>query len=188
MFYLRDEGVMRRLRRAFHLVLDLGELFPIKAMDYPWQYGILVQGFCLRLIEDLFQLFEHDAVEAHLHYCGVARSEWIAHERGVLRLLLRDYIEQQRVHLHDHDGLLPADLLAAPRKAYVLVFCHHTVEERWQHFLAQDVPALECTRVVPVGGPPAEYIAFPATGGDLDDLRATKMALLRALVGGNPVI
>ena len=50
------------------------------------------------------------------------------------------------------------------------------------------IKAIDRAWVVPVGGPPTERIALPATGGDLDDLRATKMALLRALVGGNPAI
>ena len=68
LYYLRNDGVMRRRRRFIHVVVDLSDRFYYKSPGYAYPFAALTQGLMVRLIRDLLASFEQDAVTLQVHY------------------------------------------------------------------------------------------------------------------------
>jgi len=131
LYYMRDAGLLRRKRRTIHIIYDLGEAFQTKSRGYKYPFCTLFQGFGLRLVRDLFKVFEDDAVEIHFHYLYKKAKKKEVHpeidilqpEMELMQLLLSDHIQHQRVHFHLRHEMDFEALKDPTRKVYAIVFC-----------------------------------------------------------------
>ncbi len=136
LFYTRDAGLLRRKRRTVHLILDLGEIFALKSGGYDYQFSILLLGFCLRLIRDLTQYFEHDALQFHIHCLhGSLDPTPFQQDLELLKLRLHDEIQHDSVHLHLTRTLKLSDCLDPQRKVYAVALCYRDIR-RWHDAFA----------------------------------------------------
>ncbi len=132
LYYMRDEGSLRRKRRTVHLIFDLGEAFEWKSPGWDYQFSVLSQGLGLRLLNDLFEVFEHDSVHACFHYLrGGVDSAFLRAEIDLMRLLLDDAVRHGWVEFHEAEDL-DLDALRDPkRKVYALAISAGRAEH-WQ--------------------------------------------------------
>ncbi|MEQ8820668.1 MAG: hypothetical protein RLY93_10510 [Sumerlaeia bacterium] len=141
LFYVRDEGALRRKRRTIHLILDLGDAFTVKSRGHDYQFCILAQSLFLRVLTDLFTVFEHDAVQGVFHYLDTGGGgEDIAGEAAVMRVLLADAVSHGLVDFRMAASLGPENLREPKRKVYTLVMTMG--REAFWHRLFQENPEL----------------------------------------------
>ncbi len=132
LYYMRDEGSLRRKRRTVHLIFDLGTAFEWKARGWDYQFSVLSQGLGLRLLNDLFKVFEHDSVHACFHYLrGGVDSTFLRAEIDLMRLLLDDAVRHGWVEFHETEELDPDTLRDPKRKIYALAISAERAEH-WQ--------------------------------------------------------
>ncbi len=122
LYYLRDEGSLRRKRRTVHLIFDLDAAFEWKSPGWDYQFAVLCQGLGLRLLNDLFAVFEHDSVIACFHYIrrGVPEA-FLDAEMDLMRLVLDDAVRHGWVEIQAADDLDVEALRDPKRKVYALV-------------------------------------------------------------------
>ncbi len=132
LYYKRDEGSLRRKRRTVHLIFDLGPTFEWKAPGWDYQFSVLSQGLGLRLLNDLFAVFEHDSVHACFHYLrGGIDRDFLGAEIDLMRLLLDDAVRHGWVELHQAEELDVESLRDPRRKVYALAISTERAEH-WQ--------------------------------------------------------
>lgn len=134
LFYLRDSGVLRRKRRTIHLILDLGPLFHVKSPSQEYQFSILAQGFCLRLLRDLNSLFAADSLHFVFHYLPTGQPAELREETAILQLLLDDYVRHGWVEFHQIDTAKVdlASLIDPRRKTYAVVLASAASATSWR--------------------------------------------------------
>jgi hypothetical protein len=191
LYYHRDGGMLHRRRRAVHCVLDLGEALLHKSAAYPYQTGVLVQGLCLRLVQDLFEIFCHDAVQACFHFLASPDERaQAAAEMRLLQALLIDEVRHGRVQLFLREALDLAELQDPRRKVYALVFSAGRHAE-WAARLAElpRTPAPVHGVVVPVdwGAGADGEPALPLEGAPWAAVAALKETLLERILEGGEV-
>ncbi len=80
LFYTRDAGQLRRRKRALHLVVDLGPRSVVKLPEHPYRQDVMVEAMGVRLVADLLEAFEKDAVTVTVHLSGsevgIRRERW----------------------------------------------------------------------------------------------------------------
>lgn len=163
LYYMRDEGSLRRKRRTVHLIFDLGEAFEWKSPGWDFQFSVLSQGLGLRLLNDLFEVFEHDSVHACFHYLtGGVDSAFLRAEIDLMRLLLDDAVRHGWVEFHETEAL-DLDALRDPkRKLYALAISAGRAEH-WQRMWDA-----EADRQPRIHG--AVVRVSPDPGAEVDDL------------------
>ncbi|MFT4978061.1 MAG: hypothetical protein ACI8S6_003969 [Myxococcota bacterium] len=199
LYYLRDDGVLRRKRRIVHLVLDAGEPLLRKPIGYDYQLSVIVAGMMLRLVWDLRAVFARDALTIKIHcLCPPGHRDRWADELALMRLLLRDETEHGAVSLELAEAMPPADFHAQVRdpsqKVYVVSFSEHRPGAWWGAAVAGLVAAPPTFGVaVALGDPdtiregarvlPADGTSWSRLSGIKDDIAAA-LAGLRRHSGG----
>lgn len=136
LYFMRDSGTLKRKRRKIHFIFDMDRIFEQKSRGYEWQFSILSQGICYRLLEDFFTLFENDAIIAELHYiAGGCSPEFINGEMNIMKLLLKDYSSHDKVHFRIYSSNALPKLDDEKRKSYAVVFAADTLN-KWQNFFS----------------------------------------------------
>ncbi|MEL6342401.1 MAG: hypothetical protein AAFV53_04665 [Myxococcota bacterium] len=193
LFYLRDDGLLRRKRRTVHLILDADASMARKPMGYDVQLSILLQGLLLRLVRDLVSVFSQDALTLSVMYLfprGAAAS-W-KQELSLMRLLLDDLIGQGLLTISGQAWTAPGALLKAlqdeRRKTYAMILTTGARAQRWRAtrggWMDSNPPVY--AQVVSVEVPPAEpddRLILPADGADQTTLSTLKDRILGELVG-----
>lgn len=176
LYYLRDDGVLRRKRRTVHLVIDVPHRFNHKPTGWGWQVGILGLSLFLRLLTDLESVFEHDALRFTLTLVGQAESHAeLTAELGIAEVLLAGRISHGKVTLGCEPSVNMANLAERGRKTYLLALCGADALAGW-------TTRLETAR----GQTPSllgHAFVLPASG-DVTTLAALRTELADALVGG----
>lgn len=136
LYFMRDSGTLKRKRRKIHFIFDMDRLFEQKSRGYEWQFSILSQGICYRLLEDFFTIFEADAVIAELHYiAGNCSSDFIHGEVNIMKLLLKDYSLHDKVHFNVYSSDSLPELEDKKRKSYAVIFAADKLG-KWQDFFS----------------------------------------------------
>ena len=189
LFFTRDEGLLRRRRRTVHFAIDLGDLFHSRLSGYGYQFGVLAQSLCLRILDDLLAVFADDSVHAVVHYLhGQDRPEPLEEESRLLRLLLSDAIEHQWAEVRVAPTLSLSELRDVQRKQYLLVFAGDNAAH-WQRQLESARAEESVHGLVVQVGPGPEHGAgnlwrLPPEGLAIDELTRIKDQLVQHTVGG----
>lgn len=189
LYYLRDDGILRRKRRTIHLIVDPAQLLRLKPRGYPFQLSIIIQGLLVRIVQDLQAVFADDSVLLHIRYLhaeGTA-SRW-QQELDLLALLLRDELAQGLVTLTLTPRCPPEDLLAQlhePRRKVYVIAITAAQTGPWSLAIMRAraaKPALYGL-VLAVGPAPPGAATLPLEGATFAQLAALKTELIGALVG-----
>lgn len=168
LFYMRNDGVMRRRRRFVHILLDLDTAFHYKSPGYEYPFSTLTQGLITRLAHDLLQTFEEDAVTIDIHYihrddrsldheAAQRERERVAREINLLRLALDREIRQDLVHLQMVSEIDLDVIQHSKGRVYAVAFCFDAERERFWRELFHDLK---------VARPPVHGIVFPVAIGE----------------------
>ncbi len=133
LYYLRDEGTMRRRRRTIHFIIDLDDLFFYQFPGSPGQNGILAQALCLRIKEDLNALFEQDALQFHFHLLPLDSPQTLGQESGLLRVILANDIAHGRISLQLPPQLDLTEIIDPLRKTYAVVITPEARADLWRN-------------------------------------------------------
>ncbi len=144
LFYMRNDGVMRRKRRFIHVVLDLDGAFHHKSPGYEYPFSTLTQGLVVRLTRDLLSTFEEDAVTVQIHYLhrptgkgapeqAAKQAERIEREMALLQLVLGREVRQERVFIQMVEDIDLDAMQHSRGRVYgvALAFNRHS-EEFWR--------------------------------------------------------
>ena len=189
LYYLRDEGILRRKRRTIHLIIDPDEVLGQKPRGYPYQLSIIIQGMVLRIARDLVDVFVDDAVLLHIHYLHAdSDSERWQAELSLLELLMKNELARGLVELHLSRRRPPTEMLAElhePRRKVYVVAIAATQKGAWrvavENALAER-PALYGL-TLSVGGAAPGGMTLPLEGATFPQLAALKTAIVGELVG-----
>ena len=181
LYFLRDEGELRRKRRTVHIVLDLGPAFFRKAVAHPVQLGVLAQALALRLVLDLRAVFSRDAVRVVLHYPDAAGDAAVARELAMMAVLQADAVRHGVVMLAGHP-VEPAALADPRRKVYLAVLTAGGVS-RWQDALAAAESAVRGLVVTLGGGAATDPLSLPLARLAPGALGALHRRLVAAVAG-----
>lgn len=174
LFYMRNDGVMRRRRRFIHVLIDLDTAFHYKSPGYEYPFSTLTQGLITRLAHDLLQTFEEDAVTIDIHYiyrheegldpeAALRERERVEREINLLRLALDREIRQDLIHLHLTDEIDLDTIQHSKGRVYAVAFCFEAARERFWRELFDE---LQFAR------PPVHGIVFPVALGEPDEQAA----------------
>ncbi len=141
LFYMRNDGVMRRKRRFVHVIIDLDDAFHYKSPGYEYPFSTLSQGLITRLTRDLLETFEEDAVTVHIHYLydpptgrdlETARRERqrVEREMQLVSLMLGREVRQERVHVEMVKSLELEDIQHGRGRVYAIGLCFDERSER----------------------------------------------------------
>lgn len=192
LFYLRDDGLLRRKRRTVHLILDASAEMAHKPMGYDAQLSILLQGLVLRITRDLLTVFSQDALQIEILYLYPnAEAETWRRELSLMGLLLDDITGQGLASLRAVRRKHPAMVLEAlqnpTRKTYALIVTTHNRIEQWQgvreRWLTAQPPVYPCLVSVEPPGTREERWVLPADGADWATLSVLKTRIIDDLVG-----
>lgn len=150
LYYLRNDGVMRRKRRFVHIILDLDDIFHSKSPGYEYPFSTLSQGIITRLTRDLLSTFEEDAVTIQIHYMSrpeltldpeLARRARARVEREVslLSLVLGREVRQQRVSIRLVEEVNLEDLQSGRGRVYAVAMTFTTRSESFWRELFDDL-------------------------------------------------
>lgn len=192
LYYLRDEGALRRKRRTVHWILDLGSSFHLKSRGWDYQFSILVQGLFLRLWNDLQKVFEHDSVLGRFHYLAsdaesVGRqSAESSQEMKLLRLLLADEVAHEWVDFQFAGHELELDGLRDPqRKTYAVVASAGRAAQWVERFAAEqdkDQPVHGVVLELSDAESAVGDAQIQVSGMEWDELGDLRRRLIQALV------
>lgn len=191
LYYLRDSGNLRRKRRTVHFVLDVSDIFENKQPGYQWQYSVLLQGICLRLLHDLFEIFAMDALRFHFHYIKseqetLAERDFLPGEIGVMKTVLSDYVKHGWVSFEITRNIKLDNLVDPKRKSYAIVFSGPAKDCHWSDALAaaeEDEIPLHCVQVSAHSKPDETAVCeLPSNGLTVEEITGRKNAILEKLV------
>ena len=181
---MRDAGNLRRKRRTIHFIIDLGEQFTHKSFGYDYQYAVLANGLCIRLMNDLLKLFELDALRFEFHYLPVGDRATLHAEMRVAEVILADHIRHGWVSLSAPDTLKLESLIDPRRKSYAIVLASTTQATRWhtetQRIADEEIPLH--LSMLSFGTGSASEGELPAEGMPTDQITLCKEALIRHLM------
>ena len=102
LFFQRDSGQLRRVRRTVHVAVAPEEGLRLQLRWHQDPLVVLVYGLVVRLCEDLTRLFPGDALRVELHLvCGSEAARDRAREdRELLQVLLRHEIARGAAAVH----------------------------------------------------------------------------------------
>lgn len=171
LFYMRNDGVMRRKRRFIHVILDLDTAFHYKSPGYDYPFATLTQGMIVRLTRDLLATFEEDAVTVHLHYlyrpdpkldAESARRERARVEREVslVGLSLSREVRQECAKIDLVDDIDLEAIQQSKGRVYAIALCFNPKSEAFWRSMFKD---LEHAR------PPVLGITLPVAAASASD-------------------
>ncbi len=163
LFYLRNDGVMRRRRRFVHVILDLDTAFHYKSPGYEYPFSTLSQGLVVRLARDLITTFEEDAVTIHIHYlycpdqslsadAANRERQRVEREVSLVNLSLSREVRQELAKV-ELTADIDIDAIQHSRgRVYAIALCYSQKSEKFWRELFKD---LEVAR------PPVQGLTFP---------------------------
>ncbi|MDF1813697.1 MAG: hypothetical protein P1V20_15965 [Verrucomicrobiales bacterium] len=189
LYYLRDSGNLRRKRRTIHFVLDVGEIFENKLPGYNWQYSVLLQGLCLRLLHDLFEIFEMDALRFHFHYiespqASLDELDFFNGEIGVMKTVLADYTRHGWVTFETKETIELNHFIDPKRKSYSIIFSSSATHGNWKKSIARaDREELAIhNALIAVNKKVSDGLCLPSTGLTMPEISELKNGILEKLV------
>lgn len=109
LYYTRDEGQLQRAQREVHVVLELWPESYIQYPDHHARLSTMLRATINRLVDDLFDLFESDALHIALYASGERNDEELGY--WSLRFAERERKGEVSFHRLTHvlqpDGLHP---------------------------------------------------------------------------------
>lgn len=205
LFYLRNDGIMRRRRRTVHVVLDIEDIFHAKSPGYDYPFSTLTQGLIVRLVRDLIGTFEEDAVEIHIHYVHAPSSDLspdqahatralLQRERDLLELVLNREIRQELVHVHDTPDIDVELFEQAKGRVYVVAMAFSEKSDTFWRGLFDDLSQAKpmfTGLTLPIGlsrGPESIYeeevpLILPLNEASFVQVAEIKNELFAALLG-----
>ena len=206
LFYMRNDGIMRRRRRTVHIVLDIEDIFHAKSPGYDYPFSTLTQGLIVRLARDLIGTFEEDAVGIQIHYVHEPSSELSAdqaraaralvrREQQLLELVLNREIRQELVQVHEASTIDLELFEQAKGRVYVLALAYSEASDTFWRSLFEDLSQTKPNLTgltLPVGlkrGPDAIYeedvpLILPLDQASFLHVAEIKNALFATLLGG----
>lgn len=147
LFYMRNDGMMRRKRRYIHVILDLDAAFHYKSPGYDYPFSTLTQGLIVRVARDLLSTFEEDAVTVHLHYLfepgeggqAARERERIERELALVSLVLGREIRQDRVRVDLEDDIDLEQMQHSKGRVYAIALAFSEERERFWRSLFDDL-------------------------------------------------
>jgi formylglycine-generating enzyme required for sulfatase activity len=106
LFFSRDSGQLRRTRRTVHVAVAPEDGLRLQLKWHTDPLVVMIYGLCVRLSEDLTQIFPGDALRIELHLLagtGAAR-ERVEEDRELLRVLLRHEIARGAADITVHEN------------------------------------------------------------------------------------
>ena len=189
LYYLRDDGILRRKRRTISVLVDPAPLLLQKPRGSPFQLSIIVQGLLLRIVHDLLAVFTDDAVLVDIQYLhGVDDIARWRKELDLLTLLLRDELAQGWVSLRLAPRQPPATLLSTivdpQRKQYVIAIAA-AQQDDWCAALTDGLDRQPPLYGLPllIGSAPPGTLSLPLQGARFSELTDLKTTLVGMLVG-----
>lgn len=192
LYYLRDSGNLRRKRRSIHFIIDVGRQFELKRPGYRWQYSVLLQGLCLRLLHDLFEIFQMDALRFHFHYllsgrASLAEREYFDGEIGMMRTVLSDYTKHGWVTFETVEEVDLATLIDPKRKSYGVIVSGPDATRNWEverrKLVELELPLHSSAIVLDlVDSEDPMVVGLPSEGLGTEDLSQRKDLVLERLV------
>lgn len=190
LYYLRDDGVLRRKRRTVHLVLDAAHSMRHKPMGHDHQLSVLLSGLMLRLVWDLRAIFTLDALQLKLHiFHPDGEQTYWNQEVDLLKLLLRDDMEKHQLDINCQPTCTPDDFYIRcqnpKQKVYVISF---STADTWMTSAVSFLQATPPIYGMPISvqsqaTPPPTGHLLPIEGASWAQLTALKNNLLIALAG-----
>ena len=107
-----------------------------------WQFSVLSQGICLRMMNDLFRVFENDSLQMRLHYLVPPENHAMADDIKVMEILLADYVNHGWVSFSKKEKLNLEKLIDKDRKSYAVIFSSSNAA-KWQ----DDINGIEKLRL-----------------------------------------
>lgn len=150
LFYLRNDGVMRRKRRFIHFFIDLDAVFHAKSPGHEYPFSTLSQGLIVRVVRDLMQAFEDDAITLNIHYLFRPERQWsdeqtrkererVEREMSLLALVLGREIRQESVAIDMIDDIDLEQLQQSRGRTYVIALVYNNNEEDFWRGLLKDL-------------------------------------------------
>ena len=150
LFYMRNDGVMRRKRRFIHIVLDLSASFHHKSPGYAYPFSTLTQGLVVRLTRDLLSTFEEDAITIHIHYLhkpdtqrepelAARERERVDREMALMQLVLAREVRQERVAFSHVEEIDIETMQHARGRVWALAFTFEKESETFWRRLFEDL-------------------------------------------------
>lgn len=206
LYYMRNDGVMRRKRRCVHVIVDLDVTFHYKSPGYEYPFSTLTQGMITRLVRDLLATFEEDAVHISIHYVyrpqegesveNIKRDkDRVDREMSLLALVLGREVRQECVSLDLVDDIDLEILQESKGRVYAVAFVFNKKSEHFWRGLFDDLeharpPVFGLT--VPMGVAEVSEeslmdeipIVFPLKGLDFTHVAEIKNELFGRMMGG----
>ena len=189
LYYLRDDGILRRKRRTVSLFVDPAPILLQKPRGYPFQLSIIVQGLVLRMVHDLVEVFTDDAILFNIHYLHAAGdiNRW-RDELALLKLLLRDELAQGWIKLHLTPRRPPSqllDLIDDPKRKQYLIAVSAEQQSEWQQTLDDALNGQPPLYGLPllIGSASPGTLCLPLEGASFSDLADLKNKMVGMLVG-----
>lgn len=150
LYYMRNDGIMRRRRRTVHIVLDIEDIFHAKSPGYDYPFSTLTQGLIVRLVRDLIGTFEEDAISIQIHYVYAPPAELspektraahalLRREQDLLELVLNREIRQELVELHTTSDFDLELLEHAKGRVYVVAMAFSQKSDAFWRSLFDDL-------------------------------------------------
>ncbi len=209
LFYMRNDGVMRRRRRFVHVILDLDTAFHYKSPGYEYPFSTLTQGLIVRLIHDLITTFEEDAVTIHIHYIHkpdqtlphdvmVRNRERVEREMSLVKLSLDREIRQELVEISIKEDIDLDEIQFAKGRIYALAFCFSATQETFWRSLFNDLqhvrnPVQGIVYPVALDEPSEDTVSselplfFPMKGLSFTEVASQKNELFARIVSGKRI-
>jgi len=121
LFYLRDEGTLRRRRRTIHFIVDARDHLRRKTTGFDYQNSIVIQGLCLRIMADLKAIFPIDSVHFEFHFLPIGDEKFLEGEIEMLRVILADDVKHGWVKFHLPEDVDLISLSDSKRKSYAII-------------------------------------------------------------------
>lgn len=206
LFYMRNDGVMRRKRRFIHVLLDLDVAFNYKSPGYEYPFSTLTQGIIARLTHDLLEIFEEDAITIQIHYLfkppksmtpdtAQRERERIRRELALLSLVLGREVRQERVSLELAEEVGIEELQHGRGRVYALAVVFNKRSEKFWRELFDDLeferpPVFGVTLPVAVEEPSQEALEgqiplfLPIDGVSFPEIADVKNELFNRIMSG----
>ncbi|MBA2664501.1 MAG: hypothetical protein H0U74_19595 [Bradymonadaceae bacterium] len=98
LYYLRNEGILRRRRRRLHVYIDASAALFAKTPEHEYPFSTLTAGLVTQLVRDCARQFAEEAFGATITFvlagAGELHAERVREESRLLALVLREEIHK----------------------------------------------------------------------------------------------
>jgi hypothetical protein len=197
LYYLRNDGSLRRRRRDVRIVLEVGDTFPVRLSGWPARWATVMQAVAITLVRRLLDVYEEDAVSASMTYAleqdSAPLSRSAAEERALIEVVLREEIAKEWVEIVGPSAEEAIEMPAG--LTHLVVFTSGPEATRaWRQRLAdwREAGAPVLGALVAFGEPSAletgepPVYGLPSTALSTDTLARLTHALYATLLGAQP--